>query len=395
MFLLAAAFASSLRPVFLVPGLCATSLNATVTERKYWYCPLHTGETVWVDDAQIVPPFYQCVFDAMRLEWDEETQGPVDPPYVKVFPRGPLGDLESISYVDHFFFGTHIVPTYEVFVNRFLDLGYKKGKDLFGLPFDWRYGLLQKPTFWTDIISLIERAVSENGEKAVFVAHSMGCFILHHLLTNKTTAEWRSKHIASVLLVAPSFGGSGVAAFSVYTQRLPKPLHLVGEFPDVLGYLGGLLVHVPNREIFKDVVVFRGPNGQVATGANFTELMRENGVLEPNSQKLLDKYAPFFEHAPEPLDVPTAIAYNSALETASGLDTSRGGMPAYLSGRGDLVVNAEGIEYVCKHWNKAPVVCMDSLGSAIDGNHLTLIYDTRVLDFVLKHAVNDEWHRKT
>ena len=280
-------------------------------------------------------------------------------------------------------------------MNRFLQLGYTKQKDLFGLPYDWRYGLLQKPAIWQEIIEMVERAVEANGKKAIFVGHSMGCFMIHQLLTNKTTAEWRKKYVESVLLVAPSFTGAGLAAFSLYTKLLPKPMHLLGEFPDVLGYLGGMDMHLPNQEPHKDTVVFKGPNGQIATGANFTKLLREQKVLEDGGQKLLDLYVPFFEKAPEALDVPAAIVYNSALETPSGLDASRGGTPVYLPGRGDLVVNADGIEHVCEHWNKSSVVCVDTRGSSIDGNHLTVIYDTKVLDFVVNHATNEAWHRKT
>jgi lecithin-cholesterol acyltransferase len=219
----------SKKPIFLIPGLMASPLSGSVTDAAYWYCPHDRTGIFWVEDLLMIPPILNCVFDWIRLAWDDGAQDIDELSYVR-FGTGPVGDLDSVTSVDSLF-GLHILPTYADLADRFLNLGWTKNVDLFGIPNDWRFGLRHKQAFWDNVTRLIESAVAAQGEKAVLIGHSMGGMFIDYFLTNLTTPEWRSRNIESAILLAPSVGGSGAAYGSLWTGYLPF-LPILGQFPE-------------------------------------------------------------------------------------------------------------------------------------------------------------------
>jgi alpha-beta hydrolase superfamily lysophospholipase len=189
--------------------------------------------------------------------------------------------------------GLRLAPTYLDLANRFLELGYKKGEDLFGIPYGWRFGLHQRPDFWDAVMRLIENSVHTNGQRAVHVGHSMGDFFVHYFLSNITTPEWRSKYVESGILLAPSFGGSGTAFATLWMKALPL-VKFIGPYPETINALGGLHIHMPNMEIFKDTVVYIDENGRERTGADITKILKDGKKLPGNASKFFEAFLPFF-----------------------------------------------------------------------------------------------------
>lgn len=375
----------SRQPIFLIPGLMASPLSGSVTGSAYWYCPRNLTTLFWVNDLLMIPPLFNCVMDWIRLTWIEAANDVDQLSYVRLI-SGPIGDVDSVTSVDSFF-GIHVFPTYGNLANRFLTLGYVKGQDLFGIPYDWRFGLHQKPAFWANVTKLIEDSVAAQKEKAVLIGHSMGGMFIHHFLTNLTTKEWRLKHIQSAILIAPSVGGSGAAFGALWTGGIPF-LSFLGNFTETMRHLGGIHIHVPNSQIFADTVVFIDMEGKKHFGADIANILKDNGKLQGKSEKMFDLYATYFTRAPIPLDVPVSIVYNSGLPTTLTVDRSSG-KDKFVYGRGDMLVNAEGPEYCCSHWKGATQVeCLNVETNGINSNHLTLLWNSKVLDFVVRHAVN-------
>jgi lecithin-cholesterol acyltransferase len=390
MFLLAL-FAASKKPVLLIPGLMASPLSGSVTGAAYWYCPHDRTGLFWVDDLLMIPPELNCVLDWMRIVWNDDAKDIEELSYVK-FETGPVGDVDSVTSVDSLF-GMHILPTYANIADRFLSLGWTKNVDLLGVANDWRFGLRHKEAFWGNVTKLIENSVAEQGEKAVLVGHSMGGMFAHYFLTNLTTPEWRAKYIESAILLAPSIGGSGAAYGSLWTGYLPF-LSWLGNFAESMRGTGGTLIHLLNLDIFANVTIFIDENGKEHKGADVINVLRDNGKLPGDTEKMLDLFVPFFGSAPGALDVPVAIAYNSGLDTTVAIDR-RKGEDEFIYGRGDMLVNAEGPEYCCARWKGPyPVDCLDLRTSGEDSDHLTMLWNPEIIDFVLAHTVNNSWTMK-
>jgi hypothetical protein len=387
--------AFSRTPVFVVPGLAASPLNGTVTGSPYWYCPQSIDDQpIWVVEGLLVPPLHNCVFDWVRLVWDPATDAPGEVPYAHSHP-GKIGDIDAVEYLDTLFAGLHLVPFYAPLVEALVAAGYTKNADLFGLPYDWRYGVLLGDEYWSAAMQFIEKTVDSLGEKVALISHSMGGFFCHHFLTNVTTPEWRAKYIDSSIFVAPSFGGSGIAFQSLWTKEFPA-MPFLGQYPDLLGYLGGLHIHMPNAEIYRDTVVYIGQDGRQWKAQEITPLLMDHEKLPGDASKIYERYTQFFAKAPAALDVATAIVYNSGLPMPIGFDASSG-EEVTIWGQGDLAVNRQGPEWACSKWKSPKTLDCWDLNSDNDWDlvdHVTMLMNQEVLDYIVNHVTNSSWQQR-
>jgi pimeloyl-ACP methyl ester carboxylesterase len=326
----------------------------------------------------MIPPLINCALDSISLRWDNASSKLAEAPGVTAFP-GKIGDIDQTSYVS-------VVPTYMSVVLALVASGYRKNVDLFGLPWDWRFGALQPDELWDGIRAFIEKSVADPGERFVLIGHSLGCSLIQRFLMTKVTPAWRSKHIESVVMIAHANGGSSVAFSMLYTKKLPF-LSILGESPDFVTFLGGTLSCFPNSVVFKDSVVFVDADGRTVTGADGGSILRTRGKLPGDAAKAFALFEPLFTAEPEPIDIPTAIIYNSGLRTTLGMNRSK----TLFSG-GDLLVNREGPQYLCQNW-KSVTYCVDLNSSSIRANHLGLLLLTKTTDFIVKHTISSEWHR--
>jgi lecithin-cholesterol acyltransferase len=328
----------------------------------------------------------------MHLTWNDATQAAAEPDYVHAW-TAPPGDLESVAHLDTLFDTIHLLGTYEDIIENYEGAGWTRSVNIFGLPYDWRFGLTQSESHWSNATGVIETAVNKTGEKAVLLGHSMGGFYIHNFLTRVTTPEWRAKYIDSAILIAPSLAGAGPAFAALWTRMFPFMSEL-GSF-DALEWIGGLDIHMPNLEIYADIVIYRGPNGEVRTGKDVRDLLIEKGKISGGSAKLFDSQIQFFQQAPAPVDVPVSIVYNSQLPTTIGID-QRSGTDEFIEGKGDLYVNREGLDWVCTHWKGPTVVDRWDLHSddIVTTNHGTMIENSEVLDWILNRAIDPSWQNR-
>jgi pimeloyl-ACP methyl ester carboxylesterase len=339
----------------------------------------------------MIPPLDGCLFDWMHITWDDTSQSAAENGYVHAW-TGPVGDLESIRHLDTLG-DTHLIGTYEILIDNYENAGWKSYENIFGLPYDWRFGLTLPQSYWNNVTSFIESTVQTTGEKAVLVGHSMGGFYIHNFLSRVTTPEWRAKYIDSAILIAPSVGGAGPAFGALWTRTFPFGGFL-GSF-DALEWIGGLDIHMPNLEIYADTVIYKGPNGETRTGKEVRDLLFEKGKISGGSAKLFDSQVPFFSKAPATLDVPVSIVYNSKLSTTIGIDQTSG-TDEYFYGEGDNYVNKEAIEWICANWKGPTVVdCWDLLSDDFwTANHGTLLGNPDVLKWVVNRTVDPTWQER-
>ena len=382
------------KPIMLVPGLMGTQLRGNVTRHPYWYCPKVVDDYVWVNDVLIIPPIHKCLLDSLGLQWNNETNEITQKEGVSIAPFD-FGGLGAISYADELEKTFHVVKTYAPFIEYLTALGYVERETLFGIPFDWRFGMVHPDSFWSDVTKLIEDAYTKNSnQKVVLVGHSMGALFINYFLMIKQTKEWREKYIDSVLLVAPSITGSFLTFTVVLTRTIPY-LGFLGDLTDSTQKLGGVDIHFPNYEIFGNRPFYTDENGNKYSASELKKALKNEGIYDSDQSisKIFEANEDYISKIPPAFDVPTAIVYNTAVETIAYLDRSNKTFQYYY-GPGDREVHGEGVEYLCNQWNtKYLVDCFNVKNVTPAATHGSLMHQNVTYEYLLDHINNEDWKK--
>lgn len=370
--------ASCKKPVVLIPGLFGSRLRGDVTKKRYWYCPIVHDEEIWFNERYLIPPTYYCMFDDMRMEWDEKNKNVKQPDYVNLTTID-FGGVTGFNNVDTSAFGIHLVPYYEHIIERLEKIGYIVGTDLFGAPNDWRRGVLQVEQFWTNLTKLIENAYNKNHEKVFLIGHSMGGFIIDQLLSVRMSQEWVDKYIDSGIMITPSFGGSSIAYEALYSQKIPF-FEFIGDEHEFVSSILGLHVHIPNKVAFENTTMGYKKNGEPIYSKDITNFLIQEGKLSGDYLKINELARNLYETAPPQPKAKIFMIYNSGIGTLQGIDFRNGGAEP-INGPGDLIVNAEGPEYACKHWKN--IQCKDVANVSQLYNHQLIVYQDDVIDMII------------
>lgn len=93
-------------------------------------------------------------------------------------------------------------------------IGYRDGHNLFGAPYDFRYGLAAPghPTqvgskYLQDLQQLIESASSNGGRPVILLSHSLGSLFALQLLARASPA-WRAQHVKHLIALSAPWGGA-------------------------------------------------------------------------------------------------------------------------------------------------------------------------------------------
>jgi hypothetical protein len=209
-------------PLILVNGVAGSVLQAKLNDvdRPHWYCSSNANwYTAWVSIAQIAPEFIKCTVDDLSLEMHSDgllhNQEGVQ---VRV-GYGDFSDVYNLDNLDHGVSMKKITEYFHPLIKHFEGKGYTAGTNLFAAAYDWRYGAVdldKKTGYYGRLKTLIETAYNNNGEtKVALLAHSMGAPVTHYFLTEMVSQDWKDKHIAVWLPVAPAYAGAVQAAISV------------------------------------------------------------------------------------------------------------------------------------------------------------------------------------
>ncbi|CAF5182365.1 unnamed protein product, partial [Rotaria magnacalcarata] len=93
-------------------------------------------------------------------------------------------------------------------VRSLVTLGYTRGVNLRGAPYDFRRGIDEQEEFFVNFTKLVQDTYELNNQtKIVLVTHSMGGpFALYWL--HRQTEEFKTKYIRSMVNIAAPWGGA-------------------------------------------------------------------------------------------------------------------------------------------------------------------------------------------
>ncbi|KAH7665033.1 lysophospholipase III protein [Dioscorea alata] len=239
--------AVDLHPLVLVPGRGGNQLEARLTPKyksSTLICKLSALFTkgswfrLWFSPSIIASPFTRCFAERMMLYYDPIIDDYHNAPGVETRALN-FGSTEGLMYLDPHL--THITEYMATLVNSLEEIGYQSGKNLFGAPYDFRYGLAAEGhpchvgnQYLQDLKKLIESAFVSNGKKPVIiVSHSLGGLFVLQLL-NRSPLSWRHKYIKHFIAVSVPWGGTVLQMLtfaSGYTLGVPivDPLLVRGE----------------------------------------------------------------------------------------------------------------------------------------------------------------------
>ena len=325
----------------------------------------------------LFPSKLRCFFNCLTLDYDEDKKEIVDQPNIEIVPLD-FGGIEGVRGVGGKIFGKIIRPYYEPIIQALIKHNFTIGKDIFGAPYDWRLGALQRDNFYNNLTNLVEYSYNLTGQKVNFLTHSFGANVLHHYLINHTTSKWRKKFINSVIFAAPSFSGSGKSIVVYYQRRLPSIFkHIkIEQLDEMLGNFPILFSHFPNHIIFENETVFITPDGENITAPNVIDFLIKVNKINDKQLKIAHDHIIYTSRFHEPLDVPVRIIYNSGIPTPFGLKLNNlEGDGEIIYHNGDGTIMSKGIEMVCEKWklNGTDIECRNYNTSDIRGKHQSFI----------------------
>lgn len=352
-----------LDPLVLVPGSGGNQLEGRLTEA---YKPsslvcssLHHGGRwfrLWFDPTVILAPLTKCFAQRMTLYYD-----PVLDDYRNcpgVLTRVPhFGSTNSLLYLDPNL--KHITAYMAPLVEALEQIGYVDGNNLFGAPYDFRYGLaaeghpsLVGTKFLQDLRQLIENASTSNGGKPVIiVSHSLGGLFVLHLL-NRNPPSWRKKFIKHFIALSAPWGGTVqemLTFASGYTLSVPlvDPLLVRGEQRSSESNLWLL----PSPKLFGRKVLVINQN-KTYSASDMPQFLEDIGFQE-GVQPYKTRILPLIEQLIAP-DVPITCIIGSGIDTPETLFYGRDGFdkqPEILYGDGDGTVNMVSLLALESQWS--------------------------------------------
>ncbi|KAG1341815.1 lecithin-cholesterol acyltransferase-like 1 [Cocos nucifera] len=345
---------SELHPLVLIPGSGGNQLEARLTEAykpSSLVCCLSAVERriegwfrLWFDPTVLVAPLTRCFAERMTLYYHGDIDDYRNAPGVET--RVPyFGSTQGLLYLDpNLKFITNYMAT---LVDSLEEIGYEDGHNLFGAPYDFRYGLASEghpsqvgTQYLQDLRQLIEAASAANGGKPVILlSHSLGgLFALQLLVRNPLT--WRRKYIKHLVTLSAPWAGTVqemLTFASGYTLGIPivDPLLVRGEQRSSESNLWLL----PSPTVFGNKPLVMAPN-KTYSAYDMPQFLKDIGYNEgviPYNTRIL----PMTDRLMEP-GVPVTCMVGIGIETPEVLFYGTEGFdvqPEMVYGDGDGTVN--------------------------------------------------------
>lgn len=380
-------------PLILIPGSFGSRLTvSTISEQNSTKCSKSLSYfPFWISFKMLLPSKLRCFFHWLTLDYDEEKKEIVDQPNIEIIPLD-FGGIEGVRGVGGQILGKIVRPYYEPIIRALQKQNFTVGETIFGAPYDWRLGALQRDNFYENLTKLVESSYNKTGRKVNFLTHSFGANVLHHYLVNHTKSEWRKKYINYVVFAAPSFSGSGKSIVTFYRRRLPSILkHLkIKQLDEMLGNFPILFSHFPNHVIFENETVFISPDGENITAPNVIDFLIKANKINEKQLKIAHNHIIYTSTFHQNLDVPVRIIYNSGIKTPFGLKLKNlDGDGEIIYHDGDGTIMSKGIDMVCEIWKLkgTDIQCYNYNTSNVRGKHQSFISKDESINTLLKWFV--------
>lgn len=239
------------------------------------------------------------------------------------------------------------------------ELGYRDGQNLFGAPYDFRYGPASSvgSQYLSELRELVESAFAANGGKPVILlAHSLGGLFALHLL-DRSSISWRRHFIKHLVCLSAPWGGTvqemlTFASGSAFGIPVVDPLIVRGEQRSAESNLWLL----PAYRVFGEMPLVFASNNRTYTARDMPEFLRDIGFDEgiyPYETRIL----PMVNRTVEPEGVQLTCIVGLGVGTPETLFYMRNGgfdeQPEVMCGDGDGTVNAASLLALEKEWSEA------------------------------------------
>ncbi|KAL6843612.1 hypothetical protein ACP4OV_026674 [Aristida adscensionis] len=366
-------------PVILIPGAGGNQLEARLTEEyrpsslacRVW--PLVRGRggwfRLWFDASVLVAPLTRCFAERMMLYYDPAADDYRNAPGVDT----RVSDFGSTSTLRYLNPNLKVLTGYMNTLASTLEKegGYEEGRDLFGAPYDFRYGLAAPghpsrvgSAYLQRLRRLVEAACAANGGRpAILVAHSLGGLYALQLLA-RSPAAWRAAHVARLVTLSAPWGGSVQEMLTFASgNTLGVPLVDAAIIRGEQRSSESNLWLLPAPRVFGDatLVVSRRHGGRAYSAENMTRFLRDIGFEEgvaPYSARI----RPLVEALPEP-GVPVTCLVGTGVDTVESLVFGDGGFDegpeTVVYGDGDGTVNLASLVGPIKEWSDSPAQAVE------------------------------------
>lgn len=348
-----------LPPIIAIPGVGGSQLSARVNRSEYnhWYCRKSADwYLIWLALSELVPgPTLECWSDNIMLNYTNTTGAFSNATGVEVI-ADYFGSTLGFEYVDP------SVPSQSIYfaalVNSLLNMGYVRGQNLLGAPYDWRLSPNYLPGYFTAFQQMIEDAYNVNKSKVAFVAHSMGnLFFLTFLQT--VTQEWKDQYVLTYIAVSPPWVGAIEAVQSLtsgYDFSIPYLFPSAAKV--VQRTFASNYFLLPYPKFYGNQVLVSTPSKNY-TAMNYQELLNDLGLPEMYTPWTLS-FNLANPYQPPGVNTFCLYGYNVSTlhqETFSSDDFDKS--PKSIMGDGDGTVPIESLTF-CNNWigmtNKTLVV---------------------------------------
>lgn len=200
-----------LHPIVLVPGDGGSQVEAKLnkTQRVHFICS-YTSDwfDLWLNLEQMVPEIVDCWVDNMKLKYNNKTRRTYDNDGVQTRIPG-FGNTTTVEWLDK---SQRSFSLYFAnIVKHLLPLGYERGINIFGAPYDFRRAAHEHDEYFKKVKILVEDAYSSNSNTPVLLlCHSMGSPMMLYFLHRQPQA-WKDVYIRGLITLAGVWGGTARA----------------------------------------------------------------------------------------------------------------------------------------------------------------------------------------
>jgi len=305
---------------------------------------------LWLNLEQMVPQLIDCWVDNVKLVYDSDTRTTRNTEGVETRIPG-FGNTSTVEYLDtsQRFYSVYFADLVKELVN----LGYERGVNLHGAPYDFRKAANEHHEFFRNFKVLVEDAYFTNNKtKVILMTHSMGCPMVLYFL-NRQPQSWKDKFIRSLVTLAGPWGGAG-RAIQVFAEGEDFGAWMLLDKKKIMRNMRtnpALTWLMPTKQIWGDEVLIETELKNYTT-SNYREMFED--FLEPHgwymredtenltSDLIAPKVEVYCVHGSEVLTMEKMIYQDGIFP---------GVVPTEVWGDGDGTVNTRSLE-ACTKWRK-------------------------------------------
>ncbi|XP_048569479.1 lecithin-cholesterol acyltransferase-like 1 [Triticum urartu] len=390
-----------LHPVILIPGSGGNQLEARLTDDyrpssltcRLW--PLVRGRggwfRMWFEPSVVVAPLTRCFAEGMMLYYDRDADDYRNAPGVQT-RVSDLGSTSTLRYLDP---TLKLLTGYmDVLASTLEKAGYEEERDLFGAPYDFRYGLAAPghpsqvgSAYLERLRLLVESACAANGGRpAILMAHSLGGLYALQFLARAAPA-WRAAHVKRLVTLSAPWGGSVQEMLTFASgNTLGVPFVDPSLIHDEQRSFESNLWLLPTPKVFGNTtLVVSQRHNRTYSAKNVTQFLQDIGFadgVEPYRARI----RPLGEVLPEP-GVPVTCLVGTYVDTVESLVFGDEGFDAgpinVVYGDGDGTVNLASLMGPIKAWSDSPAQVLEVV-ELPKVSHMGILKDKSALDQILR-----------